>query len=431
MGQQAPGDQPGGVRVGFGDIAVAPTDDFVLFTRDDELAVGWTGTGRVEALPVENPTRLAFSKQRRVVYVGSMAAGNFVTAVDVQTRARLWSRPMESAATSRLRLVSTEDDRHVVAADVANGTVRVLDAYTGDVKHTTNLSGDIVDVQILPDDRRAIVVMDHVWSGDDVTTRIVFVDLDARVNKEVAVPNCADRVAVSADGSRAFLAPTTCVEPSESRPKDPISLIDLAPGSEAFVKNLPGFGPVAIAPVGTMAVGFLDMSAIDAALFEDTSLIPGADSERYHLMLIDTATLDYQFVEVGDRLPRFAVTPDGNVLLVDSSWTTDVPARLFDVGAKEWRFINGAPLLLDNFVITSDSSHAYVIETRFYNGLYDLDIAGGTSIEIPLDFSPRNINISPSDQLLYLRKDDDEVCVFSLAERRCTAELNAGVLVGQ
>ena len=64
-------------------------------------------------------------------------------------------------------------------------------------------------------------------------------------------------------------------------------------------------------------------------------------------------------------------------------------------------------------------------QTRFFEGLYDLDIANGRSIEISLPFAPTNINISASDKTLYLRKDDANVCVFSLATKSCTRNLVA------
>lgn len=63
--------------------------------------------------------------------------------------------------------------------------------------------------------------------------------------------------------------------------------------------------------------------------------------------------------------------------------------------------------------------------------LYDLDIPGGKSLEIPLDFAPTNINISPSDETLYLRKSDTEVCVFSIPDRRCRTMLDSARNVTQ
>lgn len=425
MGQRAPGDQPGGVTLGLGDIAVAPTDAFVLFAREDALAVGWTDSGTVEELPVEQPTRLAFSKIRNVVYVGSTDGPDRVVAVDVERKVVLWEVPFDGADTASLRILSSKDDRFVLVVDAETGLVKVVDARSGAIERTFSHGNRIVDIQLLPDDERALVVLDDSWDGSRVATRVRVMTLADGSLAEISVPNCSDRIAVSSDGARAFMAPTRCIEPSSSRLKDPISVIDLSPGDEHFVRNLPGFGPVAVAPSGALAVGFLDMDALDRSLFDDPSLIPGAGTDRYHLMLVDTGTLAYEFVEVGQRLPRFAVTPDGNVLLVDSSWTLDVPAKLFDVESRDWKFISGAPLLLDNFVITSDSRHAYVIESRFYEGLYDLDVGQGESVEIPLEFSPRNINISPTDRTLYLRKSDTAVCVFAVAEGRCTSMLSA------
>jgi hypothetical protein len=429
QGQHAPGDQPGGVTLGLGDIAVAPNGDFVLFTRDDALAVGWSRSGRVDVLPVERPTRLAFSKQRSVVYVGSTDASHRIVALDVSRRSVLWASPVPTASTRALRLAASGTDAHVVAADADTGRVRILDANTGDTTDEYDVGARIVDLHVLPDNQRVLVVLRHSWQDDVVTTPVVLLSLTGHAQKTIDVPNCADRIAVSSAGDRAFLAPTTCIQPGSGTPADPISILDLTPGTETFVRNLPGFGPVAVSPAGTTAVGFLDRNALDRELFDDESLIPDESTDRFHLMLIDTDSLAYDFVEVGSRLPRFAITPDGNVLLVDSSWTVDVPARLFDVEARAWRFINGAPLLLDNFVITSDSAHAYVIESRFFEGLYDLDIARGESVQIPLSFAPRNINISPSDETLYLRKSDREVCVFSLATRRCETHLSAPTLV--
>jgi hypothetical protein len=431
MGQRAPGDQPGGVTLGLGDIAVGPRGDFVLFKSDRSLAVGWTESGSVERLPVEQPTRLGFSKTRDVVYVGSTASGGALLAIDVRQQEILWSTPVSDATTSALRLMASTNDRYLLSASARTGRISILDPATGAVRNTVDLAKRIVDIQILPDDERAIVVLEHGWEGSQVTTPFVIISLETALKKELEVPNCADRVALSGGGSRAFLAPTTCIEPGSREPADPISVIDLNPGEETFVRNLPGFGPVAVSPEGTTTVGFLDRTVLDLELFDDESLVPDESTARFHLMLIDAETLTYRFVEVGQRLPRFAVTPDGNVLLVDSSFTVDVPARLLDVDSGQWRYINGAPLLLDNFVLTSDSAHAYVIEQRFYPGLYDLDIARGVSEEIPLAFSPRNINISPSDDTLYLRKNDSEICVFSLVSRRCERSLEEPTFVAR
>ena len=94
--------------------------------------------------------------------------------------------------------------------------------------------------------------------------------------------------------------PTSCQ-------KDPVSVIDLDSGASSA---LPGFGPVALAPDGSLAVAFIDASNIDESLFDDHNQIP-SDDVQYHLMLIDTETLRFDVIATGDALPRYAITADG------------------------------------------------------------------------------------------------------------------------
>ena len=149
-------------------------------------------------------------------------------------------------------------------------------------------------------------------------------------------------------------------------------------------------------------------------------------------MVLDTASLAYQFFGWGDAVPRYALTPDGGVLLVDTQ--ASAPTRLFDTKTGTFRDIEGPPLWLESFVISSDSAHAYVLEpegqkTAFDQGpdsLFDLDLVGAKSAQIETDFFPTNINISPDDTRLFLREDDANVCVFSLADRTCRAHISVG-----
>lgn len=411
--QQAPGDKPDGVAVGMGDIAVAPGGDFVVFTRGDELAVGIPATGEVHSLPVTSPTRLAFAKGRPVVYVGS-GADNRVHAVDVQARTTLWTAPLSGWATF-MKIASTQDDTRVVAT--LGSEVLLLDAEDGAKITAVTTERPIVDLDILPDDARALVVTEHVWQDGAPTTELQIIELEAGAARAVEVPNCSDNIVIAKGGARALLAPTTCNEAEEMR--DPISVVDLAPGAEQWNRNLPGFGPVALGPDGTTAVGFLDAENIDPELFDDPAQIPELSPDnRYHLMVLDTEALTYVFHPAGLNMPRYAMTPDGQVLLVDSLGTE--PARLFDTATGTFRAIEGASLLLDNFALTSDSTHAYVLQM----GLWDLDIAAAKAASIPLDFVPVNINITPDDRTLFLRETDTEVCVFSLATRECGSYLS-------
>jgi hypothetical protein len=399
------GDRPGGVRVGLGDIAVSPGGGYVLFRQEQTLAAGWIETGRVDALPVQTPSRLAFSKQRDVVYVGASSAQE-VVAVDVRARSVLWQSPIADTTTRGLRLEASADDRFVVAANAFE--VTVLDAGSGRALSRHLLENGLVDLEVLPDSRRALVVENHDFTGATPRTRVTILDLELGASASFSVPNCADDVVVSVDGRRAFLAPTTCQ-------RDPVSVLDLSPAKERFVRNLPGFGPVARAPGGTTLVAFYDRAQADAALFDDPARMPGPGSERYHLMLIDSDTLGYDFAEVGAELPRYAVTPDGNVLLVDSSWFLKEPVRLFDVTARRFRSLSGPAVTLDQFVLSSDSRHAYALKLD----VFDVDIQAGRTSRLDAGFTPQRLNISADDRFLFLRKDEGQVCIFELASGRC------------
>jgi hypothetical protein len=411
--QRGVGDEPGGVKLGIGDIAVAPQGGYMIFSGADQLAVARPDTGSVDALPVRKPTRLVFSKMRSAVYVGSLDGGSKLVAIDVEQRRRMWSSTIADAAVSRLKLESSPDDRFVVAG--SSNQLTVFDAATGNIESEHSFATSIIDIEMLPDSRRALVVTDHVWpAGSSVPkSELVVIDLEVGGERRFTVPNCADDIAVKKSGTLALLAPTRCS-------KDPVSVIDLTAGSERFSRNLPGFGPVAMAPDGTTAVAFLDAASVDRSLFDDPAQIPpsGLDDPRYHLMIIDTDTLKYDFAAVGDSLPRYALTPSGEMLLIDSSFLGK-PLRLFDTVTRAFRDVDGPSVKLNNFVISSDSRHAYVL----YPDLFDIDVPQALVSEIELPFVPQNLNISADDRSLYLRRDNNHVCVFDLESQSCRREL--------
>ncbi len=230
-----PGDEPGGVNLALGNIAVAPTGDYFLFERADKLAVGWVATGAVDELPVSHPARLAFSKQRRFVYVTTKTGK--LQAVDVDARAVAWSATI-AGSYDPMVVASQDDSRVAVGVDV---TVELFDAGSGAAITSRLLDGPVVDLEVLPDDERLLVVEAHEWVEDVPSTTLHVIELDDGAARDFEVPNCSDDIIVPKHGKLALLAPTTCA-------KDPISTIDLTAGAEQFVRNLPGFGPVALGP---------------------------------------------------------------------------------------------------------------------------------------------------------------------------------------
>jgi hypothetical protein len=419
-GVKSAGDQPGGVKIAAGDIAVSPDGSYFLFERGDQLAVGWVGRDDVEILPVTSPARLAFSQESHVVYV-TTERGELV-AVDVDALAVRWSATTGLSADPMV--VASKDGTRIAVGSLQE--VALHDARDGAQVASTFLSYPLRDLEILPDDERLLAVEQHRWpgTGEEPATTVHVIALATGAQHAFEVPNCSDDIIVPKHGQAALLAPTFCS-------KDPISYIDLTPGEEQFVKNLPGFGPVALGPDGNTAVGFLDMQALDESLFDDPSDIPGADT-RYHLMVIDTEALSYDFYAYGAALPRYAMTPDGKVLLVDE--LLGVNGRIFDIEQGEYREISGPLGSFEMLGFSSDSSQAYVLSDLIAHGstadglwydyqLYHLDIAEGASRLLPTAFRPRNVNVSPDDERLFLRKDERSICIYSLAEERCEREL--------
>jgi DNA-binding beta-propeller fold protein YncE len=413
--EQSPGDEPGGVSLDLGELAVAPSGAFVLFKSTSALMVGWPSSGSVKQLSIASPTKVAFSKQRTVVYVAS-ADDSRLHAVDVALDVDLWSVPLGVISPQNVLVDASADDKHLVIS--ASDHLTVVDAQTGHVVKTEALTKPIVDLRVLPDDARAIVVTQHTWAQDQVTpkTEIELVRLADGQGTTIDVPNCASPLAVTPDGRHAFLAPSFCN-------KDPISLIDLTPGQEGWVKNLPGFGPVALGPKGDMAVAFLDGHDIDETLFDDPGQIPphGPNDPEFWIMTFDTKTLKYDFTAWGDSYPRYQLTPDGGTLLVDDPFgSSQNPSnvRLFDTVNHTFRTVKGPIVDLDDFAVTDDSKHVY---TATATGLFDLDVTASTVTWMDVGYGfVQNLNISPDGQTLYLRKSATEICIYDIASQACT-----------
>ena len=319
--QKAPGNNDsGGVNLGGykdpngdgrKDIAVDPQGAYVLARMGDKLVVGDLVKGAVHTVDaVGIPMRVAFAEKARRFYVvvqGGHPRGVF--AVDPKTRKVLWKHDVLDFE-GAVRLYPSKDDKFLVVAD--HKRMRILDTKDGGMRAAFTPKRKIEDVDITPDSSRILVTQEFTRKGGNFNTRISIIEPVEGRSEEISVPNCSSPLVLTKDGSRAFLAPTQCGS-------DPVSVIDIK--QRKFIKNLPGFGPVALAPGGDTAVAFLDRdSALDRDLFGDKSQKPSRSSDRYHLMFINTKTLKFTTVEVGDKLPRYAVSRDGKVVLVDSVW---------------------------------------------------------------------------------------------------------------
>jgi hypothetical protein len=207
-------------------------------------------------------------------------------------------------------------------------------------------------------------------------------------------------------------------------------VIDLGAGTLSFVKNLPGFGPVAMLADGR-AVAYLDVKRIDPAMFDDKAQIPASTGPQYHLMTIDPKTMKFELSAIGAALPRFAPSRDGNSLLVDASVTVvrsettatitldssgtitaetkgafdDTSGSLFgsfDLATKTYSPFVGPAASLDRFVQLGDGSRVFTLKATTRGGdLFAIDLAARTSVA--MDKSLRDIGILPDGVTLVLR----------------------------
>jgi hypothetical protein len=147
MNEHDVGDEPGGVALELGEVAVSPTGAFVIFKGKLSLLAGWPGDARVDQLSIKAPTKLAFSKKRTVVYVASAQDGR-VHAFDVARNQDLWSAPLPHGGVYEIRFAVSKDDTRLLVTE--SDRLTVLDAQTGARVAQRDFDRSVVDVQILP-----------------------------------------------------------------------------------------------------------------------------------------------------------------------------------------------------------------------------------------------------------------------------------------
>jgi len=424
-----------GVTVGLGDVAVSTDGRFFLSERDDELMIGSAASCDTRGTGIFEPSRLGFAPNADVAYVSSKRQQQ-VVAVRLSTREVLWRLDTLVTEDDKPELRVAPDGRHLLV--VQWRSIDVVDALTGQVVQRKAMPREIVDVDFLGGDELA-VTLTHTWvvTGENprAETLIELWSIAGGPMEEISVPNCSERLSVgpapetvapaprlAAFWSRqsavahaparldaplglamkparyAFLAPTRCRF-------DPISVIDLA--NRRFVENLPGFGPVTLSPDGSTAIGFLE---------------PGASGgDFYALMFINTQTLEWTSIAVGHVLPRFTITPDGSVLLVDDDGLTENGTQILDVAERRFRPVIGPKVGLDDFALSTDSRMAWIVSG---GDLFALYVQGGTVEKRPLPYVVKTLNISPDDAVLYLHDTSQTVHLYEPQNLKQRCQVN-------
>jgi hypothetical protein len=368
--------------------------------------------------------------------VGYGVVNNELVAFDLPGLVGRWRAPATTGSLTFLRV--SDDGRSLIFADGEQGGV--LDTTTGDQRASFAV-GNPEDVAFLSDGEHALVVGQTTWTDHLPSTPVVLVDLFTGEALEEAVPNCTAPLVVLPAGDRALLSPTFCEEGVASSADntwtnpDPVSIIDLDAEGPHFLKNLPGFGPVALSADGARAVAYLDMERLDAAMFDDPTQIPDAAGPRYHVMVIEPETLAFTLSPIGDALPRFAMTRDGKSLLVDASvqmqrtevmasgelsfknnklsaslelevkvFSLKAPFGSFDLEQLTYTPFGGPAASLDRFVLPINEQDVFTLK-RTADGLggalFRIDLQTGATEDLAL--SLRDIGLLPDAETMVLR----------------------------
>lgn len=432
------GGEPGEVLL-TGAMEVSPSGHFAILQRNTVTVLLDLTANKYVELP-QQLSRVAFSKTRDVAY--ALQPGGSLVALDLASASELWRSSLAYTDVSLLRV--TDDDSSLL---VANGLqASVFDPATGVVAGESKLPSATTFGTFLPGGHKAVLVGHTVWQSHAPSTSVSLLDLATREIAVVDIPNCEAPPSVLPDGSRILVSPTFCEEDRASNPDDkwtnpdPVSIVDVSPSGLSFLKNLPGFGPVALSPDGSRAVAYLDKKRIDASMFDDKSLIPGASAPQYHIMVIDPKTLAYTVSPIGDALPRFAMTRDGKGLLVDSSvkvihraqvsanayasvtptsvslganvsvkvFDQETAFGLFDLDARKFVGFSGSQAGLDRFVQLGDDKTVLTLEKRpdGLGGLpYLIDLEARHASPLTGDYGTgvRDVGLLPDGKTIVLR----------------------------
>ena len=289
--------------------------------------------------------RMVFGATRNGYFLGEDA----ITEVSLDSGRRLRRIPIEVIGDS---LTLDDAKRRLAVWSRRSSGVALIDLDAGHVRYEP-ISDPVHDVRFIP----TLGDLAVVSAPTRTSTRVTFFKQDG-TRIETDVPNCASALRVAPKSRIALLAPSACST-------DPVSVIDL--GQRRFVKNLPGFGPVDFSPDGSFAVAFGRGSDLGAAGIHTRS--------AYSLLFIALPSLEIAVVELGNNLPTYRVTPDGDVVLLYDATDLDHDEglRLVDVAGRMVRMSHGPAVHLDEFVMTPDGREVFLVD----GGLYRLDVASG------------------------------------------------------
>jgi hypothetical protein len=418
-----------------GAMIISPDGKFVIAQRNQTSVLLDVDQKSARELS-EQVDRFVFSKAGgRGIAV--LHGGTTIASYDLATASELWRATPPFRSTTGATLAKLSDDDQVLLLGDAD-RLFAFDASRGELRGTVDIGSVPTELSFVPRGSHALVAGSTRWANHQPTTDLVDVDLATLSSTRVAVPNCTAPIVVLPDASRALVSPTFCDEGQTPSPSsgwtnpDPVSVIDLASSGPRFVKNLPGFGPVALEPMGTRAVAYLDVQRMDESMFDDKNQIPSRSGARYHIMTLDPASLGFELSPVGDVLPRFAMAKSGRALLVDATVqqirgeakvraTLDTSGRLkvdvqvfgtnrslfgsFDLATRAYAPFGGPAASLDRFVQMGDATRIFTLKATadgMGGDLYRIDL--DTKTATSLGTSLRDIGLFADAKTMLLRE---------------------------
>jgi hypothetical protein len=446
-----------GERLLTGAMTTSPDGRYVIIQRNQTTVLLDVARKTAIELAVMVDRVVFPSDKRDVVYIVTRTAcpenvnvcevQRTVVAYDLTRGAELWRNAPFFLSPDGAKLAKLSADGSTLVLGDTN-RVFLMSTEDGKVRGVVDLGTTPTDMVPVPKSSRVLLAGTVSWPEHKPLTRIFEIDVKSAAVRHVDVPNCHAPIEVLPDGSRAFMSPTFCEESKETRPAnwtnpDPVSVLDLTAEGPRFVRNLPGFGPVAMPEDGSQLVAYLDRDRIDESLFDDKRQVPRGDADTFHLMTIDPRTLTFKLAPIGAALPRFALTRDGKALLVDASVmrtrsTARVEVKLspdglrvdaslfggaeasvfgrFDLAAQRYQGFAGAPARLDRFVQTADGRSLYTLEATadgLGGELFRVDLSTGVSLSTRC--SLRDIALLGDGKTLLLRIRRDAAKVATSA----------------
>ena len=418
-----------------GAMVVSPDGKYAIAQRNQTTVLVDFLAKTAHEMPV-TIERFVFSKTGEHGFA-VLADHRTLIAYDLKTQAELWrtAPSLQSASGPTLERL-TDDDRLLVLGD--QDRLLVLDAQTGRTSGNIAVGSVPTELSFVPGTSTAIVLGTTRWNNHQPQTDLIDVNLVSRAHSDTVIPNCSAPIVLNPTGTRAFVSPTFCEEGKASGTgspwtnPDPVSVIDIAAESPSFLKNLPGFGPVAMDESGSRVIAYLDVERMDASMFDDVTQVPAVTGPRYHILTIDPVSLTYELTPIGDLLPRFVLTKDGHTLLVDATvqmirgeakveatidtsghFTVDAKLfgsisyqlGLFDTLTQRYDAVTGAAASLDRFVQLGDAASVFSLKMTadgLGGDLYRIDMSSKSATA--MGTSLRDIGLLADNKTLVLRE---------------------------